>query len=51
MEAARIQGFPDDYLWYGSKSEIGRQIGNAVPVRLAEGIAGHLASQLTHHAF
>ncbi len=46
MEAARIQGFPDDYLWHGSKSEIGRQIGNAVPVRLAECIASHLASQL-----
>ncbi len=47
MEAARLQGFPDDYVWYGSKTEIGRQIGNAVPVRLAEGIADHLASQLT----
>lgn len=46
MEAARLQGFPDDYVWYGSKSEIGRQIGNAVPVRLAEGIADHLSSQL-----
>lgn len=47
MEAARLQGFPDDYVWYGSKSEIGRQIGNAVPVRLAEAIANHLANQLT----
>jgi DNA (cytosine-5)-methyltransferase 1 len=45
-EAARLQGFPDDYLWYGSKAEIGRQIGNAVPVRLAQGIAAHLADAL-----
>ncbi len=45
-EAARLQGFPDDYFWYGSKAEIGRQIGNAVPIRLAEGIASHLAAQL-----
>lgn len=44
-EAARLQGFPDDYLWCGSKAEIGRQIGNAVPVRLAEAVAGHLAQQ------
>jgi DNA (cytosine-5)-methyltransferase 1 len=46
LEAARIQGFPDDYLWYGSKSEIGRQMGNAVPIALAEGIATHVADQL-----
>lgn len=47
LEAARLQGFPDDYLWYGSKAEIGRQIGNAVPLRLAEGIAAHLSGHLT----
>jgi DNA (cytosine-5)-methyltransferase 1 len=47
-EAARIQGFPDDYLWYGSKTQIGRQIGNAVPVPLAEGIARHLATLLAN---
>ncbi len=41
-EAARLQGFPDDYLWCGSKSAIGRQIGNAVPILLAEAIAKHL---------
>jgi DNA (cytosine-5)-methyltransferase 1 len=45
LEAARLQGFPDDYLWFGSKIGIGRQIGNAVPVRLAQGIASHLAAQ------
>ena len=43
FEAARIQGFPDDYLWVGSKTSISKQIGNAVPVPLAKAIAEHLA--------
>jgi DNA (cytosine-5)-methyltransferase 1 len=43
-EAARLQGFPEDYQWYGSKTDIGRQIGNAVPIRLARGIADHIAA-------
>lgn len=41
-EAARLQGFSDDFIWYGSKSDIARQIGNAVPVPLAEVVARHL---------
>ncbi|BBY58474.1 cytosine-specific methyltransferase [Mycolicibacterium sarraceniae] len=42
-EAARIQGFPDDYKWVGSKVAIARQIGNAVPLPLARAIGAHLA--------
>ena len=38
-EAARLQDFPEDFLWCGSKIEIARQIGNAVPVGLAAAIA------------
>ncbi len=34
-EAARIQSFPDDYVFYGSKSSICKQIGNAVPPKCA----------------
>ena len=34
-ESARIQTFPDEYKFYGSWTESMRQIGNAVPVRLA----------------
>lgn len=35
-EAARLQTFPDTYRFYGSYEQISTQIGNAVPVRLAE---------------
>ena len=38
-EAARIQTFPDDYHLSGVWSECMRQIGNAVPVSLAEVVA------------
>ena len=38
-EAARLQCFPDDFRWKGSKIEVAKQIGNAVPVRLAYAIA------------
>ena len=39
-EAARIQGFPVEYRWCGSKVQIARQIGNAVPIPLGTAIAG-----------
>lgn len=35
-ESARIQTFPDDYKFFASWTESMRQIGNAVPVKLAE---------------
>ena len=35
-EAARIQGFPDDFIFYGTESQQFRMVGNAVPPPLAE---------------
>ena len=38
-EAARFQSFPDDFIFCGSKIEIAKQIGNAVPPQLAAKVA------------
>lgn len=46
LEAALLQDFPEKFVWCGSKIEIAKQIGNAVPVGLASSIAGHLRRYL-----
>lgn len=46
LEAALLQDFPETFQWCGSKIEIARQIGNAVPVGLARAIAAHLRGYL-----
>jgi DNA (cytosine-5)-methyltransferase 1 len=37
-EMARLQEFPDTFEFYGNKGDVLKQIGNAVPVGLAEQI-------------
>ena len=41
-EAARLQGFPDRFVFHGDKSSQYDQVGNAVPVQLAEAIAAEI---------
>lgn len=41
-ECARLQTFPDDWLFFGSTASKYRQIGNAVPVKLARAVGKHL---------
>ena len=43
-EAARIQGFPDDYVIAGTFQRLYQQIGNAVPPPLASCIAKAIKS-------
>ena len=45
-EAARIQTFPDEYFFPGAWTESMRQLGNAVPVKLAEKVAGSIRDHL-----
>lgn len=45
-DAARIQTFPDDVMFSGSRSQAMRQVGNAVPVKLARIAAGAVVAAL-----
>lgn len=45
-EAARFQGFPDDYKFLGSKASQYAQVGNAVPIPLARAIARAIKKHL-----
>lgn len=46
-QAARIQTFPDDFLFHGGLIAAGQQIGNAVPVELGRVLIDHLANWLS----
>ncbi len=45
-ESARLQTFPDTFAFHGSWTETMRQLGNAVPVGLAELLASHVRKHL-----
>ena len=45
-EGLLLQTFPLDYIFVGSKVEVARQIGNAVPVKLAEHIGESIIEAL-----
>lgn len=45
-EAARLQTFPDDYIFYGSNSDAFKMIGNAVPPLFAKSVANAVYDML-----
>jgi DNA (cytosine-5)-methyltransferase 1 len=45
-ETARLQTFPDEYVFHGSWTEAMRQLGNAVPVELAAQVGVSVMEQL-----
>ena len=49
-EGARLQGFPDDYQFYGSRGDRNLQIGNAVPTFLAQAIKNSLKVYLIENS-
>lgn len=47
-EAARLMSFPDDFTFVGTKTEIARQIGNAVPPVFANKIASYVLNLMEY---
>ncbi len=45
-QAARIQGFPESFVFHGGLMASGAQIGNAVPIKLAEILLKHISREL-----
>jgi len=45
--AARVQGFPDDWLFHGKKTAVYRQIGNAFPPPVAEAVGKQIKQAIS----
>ena len=45
-ESARLQSFPDDFIFYGNKQDQFKQVGNAVPPLLGQAVAEKIIEDL-----
>ena len=50
-EMARIQGYPDKHIFFGSKSEQSKQVGNSVPVGFAKALANQIYAHYKIHNY
>ena len=46
-ENARLQSFPDDFIFFGNQSDQFKQVGNAVPPMLGQAIAEQIKKYIT----
>lgn len=49
LERARLQTFPCDFIWKGTKTNLEQIIGNAVPVELSKNVAECLMDYINSH--